>query len=150
MQRDTHALNIALWGAGAMAALLIVYVALVSAISGPAFTAEQFTQNWYFLLALSTGFGIQVAMYRYLRYAVARMHANMGRGAIAATGTTSTLAMVSCCAHYLANIAPVLGIAGAVSIIAQYQTELFWVGIAFNALGMAYIGRKIAAVHKQL
>ena len=62
---------------------------------------------------------------------------------VAVTGTTSTLAMVSCCAHYLANIVPVLGIAGAFTIVGQYQKELFWVGLVFNALGIIYIGRKV-------
>ena len=41
--------------------------------------------------------------------------------------------MVSCCAHYLANVAPVLGAAGLVAFAAQFQVELFWVGLAFNA-----------------
>ncbi len=59
------------------------------------------------------------------------------------TGTTSTAAMISCCTHYLANILPILGTAGIVTFVAQYQTDLFWVGILFNLGGIAYIAKKI-------
>ena len=62
---------------------------------------------------------------------------------MAASGTTSTAAMISCCAHYLVNVAPVLGAAGLVTIATQYQVEFFWVGLAFNAAGIAYIGNKL-------
>ena len=58
--------------------------------------------------------------------------------------------MVSCCAHYLANLLPILGIAGAVTLIAQYQTQLFWIGIAMNAAGIVYIGRKVVAFRHQM
>jgi Cu+-exporting ATPase len=57
--------------------------------------------------------------------------------------------MVSCCAHYLANLLPVLGTAGLVSLVGQYQVELFWVGIAFNAAGIAYVGSKLVAATKE-
>jgi Cu+-exporting ATPase len=62
---------------------------------------------------------------------------------LAASGTTSTAAMVSCCAHYLMNVAPVLGATGLVTFAAQYQVEFFWVGIAFNAAGIAFIGNRL-------
>ena len=54
---------------------------------------------------------------------------------------TSTGAMI-CCAHYLVNILPILGVTGFVSIISQYQIKLFWIGIVFNIAGIIYIARK--------
>ena len=51
--------------------------------------------------------------------------------------------MLACCTHYLTNILPVLGAVGAVSVVAQYQVELFWVGLAFNAAGLGYIGKRL-------
>ncbi|HEU0202489.1 MAG TPA: hypothetical protein VFR86_18920 [Burkholderiaceae bacterium] len=56
--------------------------------------------------------------------------------------------MVSCCTHYLANLLPIVGAAGLVTLATQYQVELFWVGLAFNAAGIAYIGTKVAAARK--
>jgi len=52
------------------------------------------------------------------------------------------------CAHYLANILPVIGIAGFLSIIGQYQVQLFWLGLVFNFAGIAYIGGKIMKFYR--
>jgi Cu+-exporting ATPase len=53
------------------------------------------------------------------------------------------MAMVSCCAHYLANILPVIGAAGLIALVGQYQVELFWVGLASNAAGILYAAGKV-------
>jgi Cu+-exporting ATPase len=68
---------------------------------------------------------------------------------MAASGTTSTVAMLSCCAHYLTNVAPVLGAAGLVTFAAQYQVEFFWLGIIFNLGGIGYIGSKLRKAAKE-
>ena len=57
--------------------------------------------------------------------------------------------MISCCTHYLANLLPIVGAAGLVTLATQYQIELFWVGLAFNAAGIVYIGSKVAAAAKE-
>ncbi len=129
------------FGAGAVVLLLAVYFGVVGLISGMDFALEQFSRFWYFLIALATGFGIQAGLYVHLRDRVAR-HAVSGK-VVAVSGTTSTAAMVSCCAHYLANIVPVLGIAGFFTIVAEYLTELFQAGLAFNAAGIAYVSSKV-------
>jgi Cu+-exporting ATPase len=51
--------------------------------------------------------------------------------------------MVSCCAHYLANIVPILGVTGFLTVVAEYQIELFWLGLAFNAAGLLYVTSKV-------
>jgi len=68
---------------------------------------------------------------------------------LATSGTASTAAMVSCCTHYLANIAPIIGAAGLVTFATQYQVELFWVGLAFNAAGIVYIASKVVRATTQ-
>lgn len=135
-------------GAGATLALLAIYFAIVGAISGFSFVLSQFEMYWYFLGSLAIGFGIQISLYVYLRYLVANTNMVFGDKTVAVTGTTSTLAMISCCAHYLANIVPILGIAGALSIIAQYQVKIFWVGLAFNVFGIAFIIYKVIKFKK--
>ena len=57
--------------------------------------------------------------------------------------------MISCCAHYAANILPILGITGTLSLVGQYQIQLFWVGLVANALGIAYITRMIIHITHQ-
>jgi Cu+-exporting ATPase len=130
----------------AIVGLLFVYALVVSTISGYKFASEQFAAYWFYVVSLAVGFGIQVGFYMYLREAV---HGAISGKTVAVTGTTSTLAMISCCAHYLVNILPILGVAGAVAIIAQYQIQLFWVGIVFNLFGIAFIIKKIIAFKKK-
>jgi len=95
-------------GAGltATAILLSVYFGVLTLVSGWSFTVQQFGGYWPFLVALAIGFGIQVGLFSYLRRAV---HAAGSAKVMAATGTTSGAAMVSCCTHYLVNLLPVLG-----------------------------------------
>ena len=130
----------ALLGALSFGGLLSLYFAALTAVSGWEFTLAQFRDYWGYIVALGAGFGVQVALFARLRQVVR----NAGpRAVMATTGTTSGAAMVSCCAHYLANVAPVLGTTGLVTFAAHYQVELFWVGLAFNAAGIAYIGRNL-------
>lgn len=138
----------ALSGIVAAALLLAVYVVVVAAVSGWAFMVSQFAAYRYFIVALAAGFGVQVALYLRLRD-VARHRDASGR-VVAVSGGTSTAAMISCCAHYLTNVAPVLGATGLVVLVAQYQTELFWVGLAFNAAGIFYVGRKLALASRHM
>jgi Cu+-exporting ATPase len=130
----------ALLGAMSFGGLLVVYFAALMAVSGWEFTVAQFQDYWSYIVALGAGFGVQVAMFSRLRQVV---RSAGPRAVMATTGTTSTAAMVSCCAHYLASAAPVLGATGLVTFAAHYQVELFWVGLAFNAAGIAYIGRNL-------
>ncbi|MCK9211779.1 MAG: hypothetical protein WC798_03485 [Candidatus Paceibacterota bacterium] len=137
-----------LYGALASAILLGVYFAVLTLVSGWGYTLSQFATYWYFIVSLAVGFGIQIGLYSYLKHLVRTSSMVMGGKTVAVTGTTSTLAMISCCAHYLVNIIPILGIAGALTVIAQYQTEIFWVGITFNVFGIWFISNKIVQFKK--
>jgi len=130
------------------ALLLTVYFSVVSLISGWPFALSQFRQFWYFIVSLAIGFGIQIGLYTYLKSAIYKK--NIGGGVLAVSGTTSTVAMLSCCAHYLINILPIIGTLGVVSLISQYQIKLFWLGLFFNLIGMFYITRKIASFRRVL
>lgn len=123
------------------AGLLSVYFIVVSLISGWPFALSQFGKFWYFIIGLAIGFGIQIGLYAHLKNIIHQK--NAAGGVLAVSGTTSTAAMLSCCTHYLANILPVIGVTGIVSFAAQYQIQLFWVGLVFNLVGIFYIARKI-------
>ena len=131
-------------GTGVLAAaiLLSFYFGLLTLVSGWSFTLQQFDDYWPFIVALAIGFGVQVGLFVYLRRAV---HAAASGKIVAATGTASGAAMVSCCTHYLVNLLPALGATGLVSFVGQYQVELFWFGLAANFAGVAYIGRRLAS-----
>ena len=132
----------------AASGLLIFYFAVVTFISGWQFAQDQFLQFWYFILALAFGFGIQVGLYTYLKNLISDK--NQSTKVLAASGTTSTAAMISCCAHYLANILPILGITGFITIVTQYQIQLFWIGLAANLVGITYMANKVFRYHKGL
>jgi Cu+-exporting ATPase len=94
-------------GLGLFASMLLLglYFSLLTVISGWRFTVGQFSQFWYYVVLLALGFGLQVGLYARLRQL---LHGSPDAGTVmAASGTTSTAAMLSCCAHYLVNILPV-------------------------------------------
>ena len=134
---------------GLVAALLLLalYFGALTAISGWDFTLTEFARYWYYIVPLAAGFGVQVELFLRLRRLVAR--ARHTGAVIAASGTTSTAAMVSCCAHYLANVAPVLGATGLVAFAAHFQVELFWLGLVLNGAGIAFIGSRLARASKE-
>lgn len=126
-------------GALASAILLGVYTAVLTFVSGWDFAWGQFAEFWYFIVSLAIGFGIQVGLYVYLR----RLVRNGSGTMVGVTGTTSTAAMISCCTHYLVNLLPVLGATGIVAFVAQYQVELFYLGMLFNLGGILYMVNRI-------
>jgi Cu+-exporting ATPase len=128
-------------GTLAFLAMLGVYFGVLTLVSGWDFTVSEFAKFWYYILPLALGFGIQMGLYVYLRRRLAHHHT--GGKMVVASGTTSTAAMLACCTHYLTNVLPIIGAAGLVTLAAQYQVELFWLGLAFNAAGIAFIGSRI-------
>jgi len=136
-----------LFGIGALVLLLAIYFAVVGLISGMDFAISEFVKFWYFIVPLALGFGFQVGLYTYLKNLVGQ-HGASGK-VVAVSGTTSTAAMVSCCSHYLVNILPILGVTGFLTIVAEYQIELFWLGLAFNGAGILYVATMVIKVTKE-
>lgn len=137
----------ALHGAIASALLLALYFTTLALVSGWEATAREFGRYWYYVVPLAIGFGVQVALFSRLR-----VLAGVGRGSgtvVAASGTTSTAAMISCCAHYLVNVAPVLGATGFVAFAAQFQAELFWFGLAFSLAGIAFMSNRVVKAERE-
>jgi Cu+-exporting ATPase len=137
-----------LYGTLASAILLGVYFAVLTLVSGWSFAQGQFATYWYFIISLVLGFGIQIALYQYIKGLV---HSGQGMGkVVGVSGTTSTAAMISCCAHYLVNLVPILGITGLATFVAQYQIKIFWVGLAFNIFGIVFISKKVIKFKKHI
>ena len=127
------------------ASLLIFYFIILTLVSGWSFTLIQFAQNWYWITGLSLGFGIQIGLFTYLRI----LHQKQVSGKVlAASGTTSGIAMIACCSHYLVNILPIIGISGFLAVIGQYQTELFLVGLVSNLAGIGYLTNKLIKIKR--
>lgn len=129
-----------IYGFIATALLLLVYFVILTLVSGWAFAQDQFSDFGYYIVSLAVGLGIQIGLYTYLKHWI---HQRRGQKVLAVTGTTSTATMISCCAHYLTNLLPILGVTGLATFVSQYQVELFWIGLVFNAGGIIYMVRTI-------
>ncbi|MBI5729380.1 MAG: hypothetical protein HY983_04060 [Candidatus Magasanikbacteria bacterium] len=129
-----------LYGLAASLTLLAFYFSILTLVSGWIFAQKQFGNYWYYIVSLAVGFGIQIGLYAYLKNALRQRGAGK---VLAVSGGTGATAMISCCAHYLVNIAPALGAAGVLSLIAGYQIQLFWIGLAFNLGGIIFIAHKL-------
>lgn len=146
-QAQTGYLTSILLGGAATLLMLAFYFVAVGLISGLNFALEQFEKFRYFIVALALGFGIQAGLYGQLRILAGR-HGASGK-VMLASGATSAVSMASCCAHYLVNVLPIMGVTGFLTVVAEYQIEVFWLGLAFNAAGIFYIASKTIKATKE-
>lgn len=123
------------------------YLAIVGALSDWSLARMQFLSNWPWIVGLAIGFGIQVALFFYLR---ALHRARMSGTVAATTGTVSALTMVACCTHYLVGILPIVGISGLATVIGSYQQELFGFGIVANMVGIGYMVRQLINIKNNI
>jgi hypothetical protein len=80
-----------------------------------------------------------MALYTILKKRLFIPAANPGpSGALTgAGGTTSTLAMIACCAHHVTDVLPILGLTAAATFLADYQTLFMRVGLGTTLVGIA-------------
>ena len=119
--------------------LIAVYLGIVSLVSGSLSHAlELFSEDKWLVTAIATGFGTQVGLFAFLRLA---LHAAArGAGMLTGAGTgASTVSMIACCVHHVADVAPILGLAG-ITTIASFLTEnkipLMLIGLVMNLIGI--------------
>ena len=75
------------------------------------------------------------------------------RAAAAAVGTgagASVVGMLACCAHHLADIAPLVGVNLAATFLATYRVPFMAVGIAVNAIAVTITVHKLREEAGQL
>lgn len=129
-------------GALAAAGLALFYVAVVAGASGSwQHLIEQAAEDWYYLVPIVGGFGVQVALVAELR----RRH-RLDRTAAAAGGAgagASTAGMVACCVHHIADLAPFIGATGAATFLIDYRVPFMLVGIGVNAIGVTIAAHRL-------
>lgn len=132
------------WRVGAIAAggLVLFYMVVVAGASGSlAHLGEQARRDWYYLVFILAGFGLQVALMAELR----RRH-RLHHSAAVASGTgsgASVVGMVACCAHHLADLLPFVGATGAAAFLIDYRIPFMVVGIGVNAVGVFVAARRL-------
>lgn len=136
---------------GSAGALLLfaLYFGIVSWAESPSHALDFFWQDRWLVVPILLGFGVQVGLYSVLKlglYFSASLpdHNQLQDGKTAAAtmgagGTTSTIAMVACCAHHAADVLPILGLTAAATFLAEYRTAFMVVGLVSNLIGIAVI-----------
>lgn len=119
-----------------MLALMVIYVLILFlATKDFQHVISQFITFKYWITALILGFGIQTGLFWYIRSGM-HLTGKSSKTALATGASTSTVAMVACCAHHLTDILPILGLSAATLFLSKYQTHFFFLGIISNAAGI--------------
>lgn len=132
-----------LWpiGAGLAGIVLLtgIYFGLISWGGGPQYALDLFWKQRWIIIPMILGFGIQMALYTILKKRLFVPVANTASSGMitSASGTTSALAMVACCAHRVTDVLPILGVTAAATFLAEYQTVFMLVGLGTTYVGIA-------------
>ncbi len=137
-----------IFGFLASSLLVAFYAGLVTVAQGFEHAAGLLLQDWYFVVPIVVGFGLQVGLFVHLR-AISRRQGTRSATALTGVGTgTSSVSMVACCAHHVTDILPLVGISGAALFLNDYRQPLMLLGIATNLAGIAIMGRMIRRMRR--
>lgn len=129
---------------GVLGALALVglYLGIVSWAQGSEHAFELLWGDRLFVGLISAGFGTQVGLFAYVRM----LRRSMARESLALAGAgtaTSSVSMIACCAHHLADVLPVIGLSGLAIALNDFRTPLMVVGIATNLAGIGVMIREL-------
>lgn len=125
---------------GGISLLLFYFVVMSVASRSWSATISQFRDLWYWMIILSTGFGVQIGLFTHLQKVIKhhQMIGNPKAVTVASTGT-SAVSMIACCAHHLSEILPIIGLSGLAVFLTQYQIPLILLGVIMNVFGIFYM-----------
>lgn len=124
-----------------------VYTAVVWGASGSfSHLTEQVRTDWYLLVLILAAFGTEVAFFAELRH-LHRMHQSE-RTAGAAGAGASTVGMVACCSHHLAELIPLVGAAGAATFVYDKRVAFMVAGLAINAIAVSVAYRQLRSARR--
>ena len=128
------------FGTGLVGMLLLVgiYLGIVSLAESPAHALDLFWQDKALVIPIMLGFGAQVGLYTLLKKGLyLPVHVPGGGATTATSGGISTMAMVACCAHRVADVLPLVGLSAAAAFLAAWKIPFLIVGLISNVMGIA-------------
>lgn len=125
-----------LFGVAGALVLVGLYLGIVTWAQGSEHALELLWDDRLFVGAISLGFGTQVGLFAYVRMLQRAMTGTTVALAGAGT-TTSSVSMIACCAHHLADVLPIVGLSGLAVFLVEFRTPLMLLGIATNLVGIA-------------
>lgn len=140
--RTSRGARIGVLAAAGMAAF---YAVVVGGLSGSfRHLADQVRADWYLLAPIVAGFGVQVGLMAELR---GRQRAHRAVTSAGAAGSgASTVGMVACCAHHVADLAPFLGATAAATFLYDRRVLFMLVGLGVNAVAIVVMARRLRRV----
>jgi hypothetical protein len=129
-----------LFGIAGAAGLLSIYFGILTLAESVSYAFFQFSDMWYWILILAAGFGLQLGLHVHIKAAL-RARQAAGTAGVAASGGVSTVAMVACCAHHVADVLPILGLSAAAVFLVEYQTAFILLGVFSNLVGVTMMLR---------
>lgn len=137
-------------GVAATIWLTSLYIGIVGIAQGLDHAVELMVGDWYFVVPIVMGFGIQVGLFVYVRFRLHLQGSIRSTKTLAGAGTgTSTVSMVACCAHHLTDVLPIIGLSGAALFLNDYRGPLMSLGILTNAVGITMMVRLIRRSRQQ-
>jgi hypothetical protein len=130
-------------GVMAVAALVGLYLGLVTWAQGFGHATDLLWGDRYFVAAIAAGFGLQVGLFVHLRRLLSLQARGSATAGTAAGTGTSTAAMLACCAHHVTEALPVLGLSGVAIFLGDYRVPLMALGIVVNAAGVLFMLRLV-------
>ncbi len=119
-----------------------VYLGIVSLAESPAHALDLFWDDRAFVIPIMLGFGVQVGLYVLLKAGL-YLPASAGVATTVAGGGMSTVAMVACCAHHVADVLPLVGLTAAAAFLANWKIPFMIIGLLTNLIGIAVMLRVI-------
>lgn len=120
--------------------LAAFYLGIVTLLESWGHALDLFREDAPFVVPIILGFGTQVGLYTYLKLGLHLANGTRAAGALTGTtGSTSTLAMVACCAHHVTDVLPLLGLSGAAVFLAQYKVPFMVAGLLSNLIGIGVL-----------
>jgi hypothetical protein len=119
-------------------ALALLYGVTLSLLNGPVYAWETFLALWYWMVPLVAGFALQVGLFGYSR-SLAHAGVSPHASGVVASGGASAVSMVACCAHHLADVLPLVGLAGVTLFLSGYQSLFLLAGVLSNVVGIAFL-----------
>lgn len=139
-------------GVAASGAMTLVYVVVVLGASrSVGHLADQVGADWYLLLPIVAGFGVQVGLLVELRRRQ-RLHREVIATGAAGAGA-STVGMVACCAHHLADLLPLAGATAAATFLYDFRLRFMLAGVGLNAIAIVVALRRLRtmpAAHEEV
>ncbi len=123
-----------LLGAGLLAAIRLLTFLWAA---GPEFALDLFKEDWQLVFPMIAAFGVQMALYVVLKKRLFVPVESTGPSGMmtGASGGMSSAAMVACCAHRVADLAPILGATALATFLTDYRMIFMGVGLASSLIG---------------